>query len=341
MPDGQGVRWGMTIPVTGVPLADHAALVPALAAAGYTDAWTAEVAGTDAFTPLALASTWAPTLRLGTAIVPVFTRGPALIAMSAASLASAAPGRFVLGLGASSPIIVSDWNGLTFDAPWRRTRDVLRMVRAALAGERIDGQFDTFRVRRFALETPPAEPPPIMLAGLRPQMLRLAGAEADGAILNWIGPDDVPRCVDAVENPDIEVVARIFVCPTAEVEYARALGRRLITSYLTVPAYAEFHRWLGRGEILQPMWDAWAAGDRAAALAAVPDDVVDALIVHGRPEECSERLQAYVDAGIDTPVLAMLPTPDAADAASLVDILSRLVPGKSTEAAAGARDVDL
>ena len=114
----------MTIPVTGMSLADHAALVPALAAAGYTDAWTAEVAGTDAFTPLALASTWAPTLRLGTAIVPVFTRGPALIAMSAASLANAAPGRFVLGLGASSPIIVSDWNGLTFDAPWRRTRDV-------------------------------------------------------------------------------------------------------------------------------------------------------------------------------------------------------------------------
>jgi alkanesulfonate monooxygenase SsuD/methylene tetrahydromethanopterin reductase-like flavin-dependent oxidoreductase (luciferase family) len=119
------------------------------------------------------------------------------------------------------------------------------------------------------------------------------------------------------------------------------LGRRLITSYLTVPAYAEFHRWLGRGDILQPMWDAWAVGDRAAALAAVPDDVVDALIVHGRPEECSERLQAYVDAGIDTPVLAMLPTPDAADAASLVDILSRLVPAKSTEATAGARDVDL
>jgi alkanesulfonate monooxygenase SsuD/methylene tetrahydromethanopterin reductase-like flavin-dependent oxidoreductase (luciferase family) len=82
----------MTIPVTGVPLPDHAALLPALAAAGYTDVWSAEVAGTDAFTPLALASTWAPTLRLGTAIVPVFTRGPALIAMSAASLASAAPG---------------------------------------------------------------------------------------------------------------------------------------------------------------------------------------------------------------------------------------------------------
>ena len=341
MTHGRGVRWGMTIPVTGVSLADHAALVPALAAAGYTDVWTAEVAGTDAFTPLALASAWAPTLRLGTAIVPVFTRRPALIAMSAASLASAAPGRFVLGLGASSPVIVADWNGLIFDAPWRRTRDVLRMVRAALAGERIDGQFDTFCIRRFALETPPAEPPPIMLAGLRRQMLRLAGAEADGAILNWIAANDVARCVEAIENPDVEVVARIFVCPTADVAYARTLGRRLVTSYLTVPAYAEFHRWLGRGEILEPMWAAWAAGDRAAALAAVPDDVVDALVVHGRPEECADRLRAYVEAGIDTPVLAMLPTPDAEDPASLVDILPRLLAAKTAEATAASRDVDL
>ena len=315
----------MTIPVTGVPLPDHAALLPALAAAGYTDVWSAEVAGTDAFTPLALASTWAPTLRLGTAIVPVFTRGPALIAMSAASLASAAPGRFVLGLGASSPVIVADWNGQSFDAPWRRTRDVLRMVRAALAGERIDGQFDTFRVRRFALETPPAQPPPIMLAALRPRMLRLAGAEADGAILNWIAPDDVARCLAAIANPDIEVVARIFVCPTADIAHARALGRRLIAGYLTVPAYAEFHRWLGRGETLEPMWAAWAAGDRAAALAALPDEVVDALVVHGAPEECRERIGAYVKAGIDTPVLAMLPTPDGDDAARFADVLGRLV----------------
>jgi len=125
--------WGLTIPLTGVALPAHAELVRALPAFGYSDLWSAETNGADAFTPLALASAWEPTLRLGTAIVPAFTRGPALIAMSAAALAAAAPGRFVLGLGASSPVIVGNWNGIAYEQPYRRTRDVLRAVRAALA----------------------------------------------------------------------------------------------------------------------------------------------------------------------------------------------------------------
>ena len=122
--------WGLTIPLIGVPLLAHRDIVRALPGFGYTDVWSSEVSGADAFTPLALASVWEPTMRLGTAIVPVYTRGPALIAMSAATLAAAAPGRFVLGLGASSPVIVDDWNGLDFDEPYRRTprRPALRQV---------------------------------------------------------------------------------------------------------------------------------------------------------------------------------------------------------------------
>jgi alkanesulfonate monooxygenase SsuD/methylene tetrahydromethanopterin reductase-like flavin-dependent oxidoreductase (luciferase family) len=143
-------------------------------------------------------------------------------------------------------------------------------------------------------------------------MLRLAGREADAAILNWLAPGDVPQCIAAIGNPDTEVLARIFVCPTADAGFARALGRRLIAGYLTVPAYAAFHDWLGRGERLAPMHRAWAAGDRAGAMAAIPDDVVDALVVHGAPEACREQVAAYVDAGLDTPVMALLPTPAGA-----------------------------
>jgi probable F420-dependent oxidoreductase len=318
--------WGLTIPLTGAPLLMHKELVAALPSFGYTDAWSSEVAGVDAFTPLALASAWEPTLRLGTAIVPVYTRGPALIAMSAATMAAAAPGRFVLGLGASSPAIVENWNGLSFDEPFRKTRDVLRIVKAALAGERVDGEFDTVTVSRFKLETVPATAPPVLLAALRPQMLRLAGAEADGAILNWLAPYDVAQCLAAIDNPAADVVARIFVCPTEDVEYARTMGRLLISSYLTVPAYARFHDWLGRDQVLAPMHEAWARGDRAGANAAIPDAVVDDLVLHGSAEQCRDQVQAYADAGVRTPVIALIPTPDFADPAKVVDVIRRMGP---------------
>jgi probable F420-dependent oxidoreductase len=319
--------WGLTIPLIGAPLPAHADLIRVLPRFGYTDVWSAETSGTDAFTPLALASVWEPTMRLGTAIVPVFTRGPALIAMSAASMAAAAPGRFVLGLGASSPVIVGNWNGIAFEEPYKRSRDVLRVVKSALAGERVDGTFDTFRIKRFKLERAPAVVPPVLLAALRPQMLKLAGREADGAILNWLASTDVARCIDSIGNTDADVVARIFVCPTDDATYARNLGRTLISTYLTVPAYAAFHDWLGRGAALAPMQEAWAAGDRAAAAAAIPDEVVDELVLHGTPESCRAQVQAYADAGVKTPVIALLPTPEATDPASVADIVRRLGPG--------------
>ncbi|MEU5943225.1 LLM class F420-dependent oxidoreductase [Micromonospora sp. NPDC047548] len=318
----------MTVPLGGIPLADHAAVYASLDGAGFTDVWSSEVNGADAFTPLALAAAWQPRLRLGTAITPVFTRGPGLLAMSAAALAEAAPGRFALGIGASSPVLVNDWNAVPFSEPFRRTRDVLRFLKAALRGQTVDGAFDTFAVRRFSLERPPAVPPPVLLAALRPGMLRLAAAEADGVILNWLAADDVPKALAELggRGAGFEIVARIFVCPTEDAGYARTIGRRLISSYLTVPAYAEFHRWLGRESALGAMWAAWAAGDRRGAGAAVPDEVVDALVLHGSPKHCRAQVRRYAEAGVDVPVLALLPTPGltAGGAAALGDLVARL-----------------
>ncbi len=320
------MRWGLTVPLTGLPLPAHAELVRALPNFGYTDVWSSEVNGADAFTPLALAAVWEPTLRLGTAIVPVFTRGPAVLAMSAATMARAAPGRFVLGIGASSPAIVHDWNGLAFDRPYERTRDVLAVLKQALAGERVDQAFASFTVRRFKLDPPPDPAPPVLLAALRPRMLRLAGTQADGAILNWLAATDVPRCVAAIGNPAAEVVARIFVCPTTDAGYARDLARKLISTYLAVPAYSAFHDWLGRADVLAPMRERLAAGDRAGAAAAVPEELVDVLVLHGAPEECREQVQAYAEAGVGTPVVALLPTPELTNFAALTDTVRRLGP---------------
>jgi probable F420-dependent oxidoreductase len=300
-------RWGITLPLTGVPLADHRELVKELPDLGYTDVWSAETAGTDAFTPLALVAEWAPELRLGTAIAPVYTRGPGLLAMTAATIAELAPDRFVLGIGTSSPVIVEQWNGLPFYEPYAKTRDTLRFLRSALAGGKVSETYSTFTVSKFRLERPPQPPPKIMLAALRPGMLRLARREADGAITNWLAPTDVPK-VRAEIGPDFELVARIFVCPTEDPAAARGLGRLLISSYLTVPVYKAFHDWLGREELLRPMHEAWAAGDRAAANAAIPDEVVDDLIVWGSAGQCRERVARYLESGLDTPAISVLPT---------------------------------
>ncbi len=300
-------RWGLTIPLTGVPLARHREVVEGLGDLGYTDVWSAETNGTDAFTPLALASQWDSGVRLGPAIVPVYTRGPGLLAQQAATIAGLAPGRFVLGIGTSSPAIVERWNAIPFTEPYQRVRDTLRFLRRALAGEKVSDE--ALGVKGFRLDNPPDTPPPIVLAALRPGMLRLAAREADGAITNWLAPQDV-RTVREAFGTEKELIARIFVCPTTDPEEARALGRWMIAAYLTVPVYAAFHEWLGRGERLAAMNEAWAAGDRKAALDAVPDDVIDELLVHGSPEACRERVSEYVENGLDTPVLGILPARD-------------------------------
>ena len=301
-------RHGMTIPFDGVPLADHRDWYTELADLGYTDLWSSEANGADAFTPLALAAAWAPSMRLGCAIVPAYTRGPGLMAMSVASMAEAAPGRFAFGIGTSSDVIVERWNDVPFVEPYKKTRDMVRFLKTALTGEKVDAEYDTFRVRGFRLGRKPSEVPPILVAALRPGMLRLAGREGDGAIINWLSADDVKQVAPEVGEGK-EIVARIFVCPSEDADTVRAMGKFAVAAYLNVPVYAAFHEWLGRSDDLKPMWDAWKAGDRKAATASIPDHVVDQLIVHGSPAQCREHIGRYVENGVTTTALAVMPFP--------------------------------
>jgi probable F420-dependent oxidoreductase len=302
-------RYGITVPFEGVPLHAHKEWYEEIEALGYTDLWSAESGGADAFTPLALAAAWAPSLRLGTAIVPAYTRGAATLASTVASMVQAAPGRFALGIGTSSNVIVENWNGVPFVEPYQRVRDTIRFLRSALAGEKVTEDYDTFSVKGFRLGLRIDEMPPILVAALRPGMLRLAGRDGDGAIINWLSADDVKQVVPHVGEGK-EIVARIFVLPSEDRDLVRFVGARAIAAYMNVPVYAAFHEWLGRGPQLQPMWDAWKAGDREAATKSVPDEVIDDLIVHGSPGEIREKLARYADNGVTTPAPAIMAGPD-------------------------------
>lgn len=202
------------------------------------------------------------------------------------------------------------WHGVPFVRPFERVRDTVRFLHAAFTGERVTYRGPSFAVDGFRLARAPERPPRVLVAALRERMLRLAGQEADGVILNWLSPEDVAKVVPYVldRQPDADVVARLFVI-AGDVAAARDIARRHITAYLNVDVYAAYQRWLGRGPALEPMWQ---AGDRRAAAAAVPDALVDELFLIGDTATVWSRIREYVAAGVTVPVLSVGGPPEAA-----------------------------
>ncbi|MDZ7791706.1 MAG: LLM class F420-dependent oxidoreductase [Xanthomonadales bacterium] len=299
------------MPFDDVPLAEHRERVREIADLGYDHLWAGEADALDAVVPLAAAAAWAPELAIGTAIVPAFTRGPAVLAMTAAALSELVPGRVSLGIGASSPIVVERWNGIEHRLAWSRVRDTVRFLDAALAGTKVVEQYETFSIDGFRLGRVPEPVPDILVAALRPRMLHLAASEAGGAILTWLSAEDVTTVTkvlhEAAPERSPRVVCWLTVCPSTDAEAVRARARPLIAAYLNVPTYAAFHEWLGRGDVLAPVWARWRDGDRAGAVRAVPDELVDELIIHGPPEQCREQIERYRERGAAEPALAIQP----------------------------------
>ncbi|HEU4735494.1 MAG TPA: LLM class flavin-dependent oxidoreductase [Solirubrobacterales bacterium] len=287
----------------GLTLAAHEELVKRAEAAGYTDIWSGETNGPDGFTPLALSAAWTERARLGTGIVGVFQRGPALLAQEAAALASASDGRFVLGIGSSSDRIVEGWNGIPFERPLAKVRETLDFLDAALAGERT--------ASGFKLESAPAQPIPVVLAALRGKMLALAVERASGAFTNFLPLGGLSRVTAQLQGaPEgFELLCRFFCLP-GEREAVEPLARFMFSSYITVPVYAAFYRWLGYGEQIEPMIAAWEAGDRQAAAAAAPWELIEEMFIFGTPGEMKERIDAFAAGGITLPILTPITTPD-------------------------------
>src|SRR5215213_10024000 len=303
------MRWALTLPFAGVPLRDHEPLIRRAEAAGWESFWTGDTSGPDGFTPLALAAVWTRQMRLGTGVVGVFTRGPAVLAQHAAALADASEGRFVLGVGSSSDVIVARWNGMPFERPRSRVRDTVATLRPILAGGRGPGGFQ--------LETPPSAPVPIYVAALRDRMLRLGGEIADGTFANFLPLSGLPHVMEQIREGErragregeSDVVCRFFCIPQPP-EEGMGIARFLLSAYATVPVYEAFFRSLGWGDALDPMVEAWRAGDRKAALERAPEDLIREIVIFGSPEEQRARLEEFVAGGITTPVLTFLAGPD-------------------------------
>ena len=307
-------RWGLTLPLPMTSLADQTDLVKRAEAAGYTDLWSGETAGPDGFTPLAFAAAHTESLRVGTGVVGVFQRGPALLAQQAAAMAEATGGRFALGIGASSDRIVEGWNGITFEKPYSKVAKTVDFLDVALKGDRTSNG--------FKLETKPQHEIPVILAALRGRMLRLAVERASGAFTNFLPISGLPQVVKGIEgaHDGFELLCRFFCIPGPR-EEVEPVARFMFSSYITVPVYEAFYRWLGHGVAIDPMVEAWKAKDRQKAAAEAPWDLIDEMFILGEPAEMHERLARFTEGGITLPVLTPITTPD-----KLGDLIEALAP---------------
>ncbi|MBI3624775.1 MAG: LLM class F420-dependent oxidoreductase [Candidatus Rokubacteria bacterium] len=321
-------RLGLALPFTAaVPLSDYLSLAGEAEASGYDTLWTGEINGTDAVTTMALLASRTGRINVASGIIPVQTRTPIVLGMTAASLAQIAPGRIRLGLGVSSKIIVNEWNGLPFERPLEQLKEAVRVIRMVLAGERVNFEGRFYRIRNFRLAQPPLpKPVPIYLAALGPRMLRLAGEIADGVLLNWIPPEAIPQSVREIEIgaegagrslADLEIAAYIRTAVTDDPEPGRAALARDITGYCIVDSYARFFIACGFGKEVEAVNAAWRAGDRQGAVSQISARFLDGLGIVGRADFCRRRLEEYTKAGLTQPVIfPFSPDPDPRPALS-------------------------
>jgi len=308
------MRIGIAPPVEMTGVAAAVELSARAEVLGYPDIFSSEVGSADAFTPLAALAMCTDRARLGTALVPVYTRPPALLAMTAASLQALSGGRFVLGIGTSTRHITERWMGLEFGNPVDTVREYVETLRRILAGEKVTFHGNEVRIEGFRRQAEPVPRVPLHIGALGPRMCRLAGEIADGVQFALMTPDGVRNALGELgagmraagrDPTDFDVIHRIPIA-VDEPEAVRELARRFLTGYAVMPTYEAALVRQGYGDAVEPVLEAWRAGERGRAVTLFPDDVVDAFLVHGTADECMARLDDYAAAGVRTVVLMHL-----------------------------------
>ena len=289
---------------------------------GAASFWVAETTGLEAFSTLAAVGSAVPGLSLGTGVLALQLRTPGVTAMGAASLQAISPDADVLlGVGISSPAVVGRWHGAHYgDRPLDQMREYLTVLRQCLSGDKVDFDGDFYRVKGFRLgdrlgpvrdretgELVERPRPRIIVAALNPKMLRLAGELADGVLLNYLPASHVAWSVEQVRaGGDATIHAYVHVGVT-DVEPNRDHARRDLFSYIVVDAYARNFARAGFADEVAEVRERHAAGDRDGAVAAVSDRMVDAIDILGDADHIGASVQAYVDAGVEVPIVMPLP----------------------------------
>jgi alkanesulfonate monooxygenase SsuD/methylene tetrahydromethanopterin reductase-like flavin-dependent oxidoreductase (luciferase family) len=233
--------------------------------------------------------------------------------MAAATLQALTPERDVLvGIGISSPVVAGRWHGATYGPrPLAHVREFVALLRQCLSGESVDFAGDFYRVSKFRLGVRMGERrPKIVIGALGASMLQLAGEIADGVLLNYLPASHVPWSVEQARKGGPATIYSYVHVGVGERSGGLEAARRDLFSYATVDSYARNFTLAGYGDAVTEVRERHQAGDRAGALAAVSDEMVDGIDFMGSAPEVAARVRAYVDAGVEVPVVFPLPWAD-------------------------------
>jgi probable F420-dependent oxidoreductase len=312
-------RIAVTLPA-GPKLADNIARVRWAEEHGFEDAWFGDAGAPDALTLTAGLAQYVPRLRLGVAVTPVYTRTPAVLAATANVLGQLLPGRFVMGLGASSHTLMDGWNGVTLEKPVTRVRETALMVRSMLAGEKSNFELQTLRSKGY-VQPPLDRPVPLYIAALRSKMIEMAAEVGDGVVFNLWPKKALGKMIEHVrigaeragKDPgEVEVVNRYMVLVTDDQAAGVARFKALFAPYYATPVYNRFLAWAGYEEAAAVIAEGWAERDRAKTTGAITDQLAQEIAVIGSAEECRERIRWAGESGIHTHIIAPL-SDDPAD----------------------------
>lgn len=283
---------------------------------GYDSVWLPESYGREVFTELTALLLSTERIRIGTGIVPVFARLPTIAAAAVTTAATLAPGRVILGLGIGHKPAIEAGHGVHFSRPFQHTREFVTIARRLLTEGEVSYTGEIYSIKHFQLDAPPPQPVPVYLAALRPQMLQLAGAMADGVLMNWATLDYMPQAIEYIRQgaeaagrqlQDVQIACYLRTCVTDAPELVEQACREQLARYGTMTYYQQYFASIGFAKEAEAMAQAWGRGDSAAAADAVTLPMIRTLTIYGTADECRQRLQAYRDAGLQLPIIAPFP----------------------------------
>jgi F420-dependent oxidoreductase-like protein len=279
-------------------------------AAGFHSVWVPEAWSSDAFTLLGAIASHTSRLKLATGIINIFSRSPALIAQTFATLDEMSNGRAVIGLGTSGQQVIERWHGIKFERPLKRMREVVEIVRLALAGERVDYDGEFFKLAGFAMLIKPIQPRiPIYLATFKSQSLRLTGEIADGWLPTHVSLSHLPGMLADLEEgakrsgrkrSDIDCALQTLACVADDGDEARMLCAQHLAYYVGGMGvyYHELMHSYGFGEEADRIQERWRAKDRDSAARQVSRAMLDALVIAGTRDECLHAIERRADLGV-------------------------------------------